>query len=517
MSFLTNLLQGQGCSVEGGIAQTNGLSSLMDGVYDNFNVSMQGIDSANANDQAFDVNLNGYNCNEAEHSYGYNDMGGMSNTGMIDKAFINASQSGSMDNNLYVNGGAQMYSANPLAIMMNMQRQHNDMLMFMNSMKNANPAFQHSISHHNPVHTINEAISSAVESGTMNPEKLQEIWNDYGHTSNSTEFNEFKSELNQKLDGPSQGGYDEAWNRLKSKLESMDDFKYEFSRDNPYKELPEDTNFFDIGLQLYNEGQIKNAIDAFEAEININNENDEAWRLLGECHAEHENDKTAIYCLNKAHEYDPYNLDALLALGTSYTNELNAVKALQSLKMWLTHNPKFVGIQVKEDEYSDGTLMDEVMQLMLQAETYSPNDPDVLTVIGVLYNVSQDYDSAVVCFEKALSLRPNNYSLLNKMAATLANSNKFSVALKLYEQALQIRPQYTRAWLNLGVSYSNLNNHLDAAKAYVKAIKLNKHNPQIYSYLQVEVTNLNRLDLVSLCSAENIDYVDAELSKMHLF
>ena len=111
----------------------------------------------------------------------------------------------------------------------------------------------------------------------------------------------------------------------------------------------------------------------------------------------------------------------------------------------------------------------------------------------------------------------NNYSLLNKIAATLANGNKFSQALKLYDQALQMRPQYTRAWLNLGVSYSNLNNHLDAAKAYAQAIRLNRHNPQMYNYLQVELTNLNRLDLVPLCNMENIEQVNAELDKMHLF
>jgi peroxin-5 len=516
MSFLSNLLQGQGCSVDGEITNSNGLSSLMDGIYDNFNVPMQGMDSASAMDQTFDVSLNGYNRQDIDHTYNNNDMASMSSAASMDKTYMDGGA-----NNVFMNGGPQMFSSNPLELMMHMQRQQNDMLMFMNTMNtmnNFNQALQPSTQQlHHPVNTINEAISLAVESGSMNPEKLQEIWNNYGHTSNSTEFNEFKSKLNEKLDGPSQSGYDEAWNRLKSKLESIDDFKYEYVRDNPYKEMPENTNFFAIGLQLYNEGNIKSAIEAFEAEINVNNENDEAWRLLGECHAENENDKTAIYCLNKAHEYDPYNLDALLALGTSYTNELNAVKALQSLKMWLTHNPKFVGIQIKEDEYSDGTLMDEVMQMMLQAESYTPNDPDILTVIGVLYNVSQDYDSAVLCFEKALSLKPNNYSLLNKIAATLANGNKFSQALKLYDQALQMRPQYTRAWLNLGVSYSNLNNHLDAAKAYAQAIRLNRHNPQMYNYLQVELTNLNRLDLVPLCNMENMEQVSTEIDKMHLF
>ena len=35
------------------------------------------------------------------------------------------------------------------------------------------------------------------------------------------------------------------------------------------------------------------------------------------------------------------------------------------------------GMKVKVDMYSDGSLMDEVMQLMLQAEKHSGGDPGV--------------------------------------------------------------------------------------------------------------------------------------------
>ncbi len=30
---------------------------------------------------------------------------------------------------------------------------------------------------------------------------------------------------------------------------------------------------------------------------------------------------------------------------------------------WLQHHPKFFGLKVDRDEYSDGTLMDDVMQV----------------------------------------------------------------------------------------------------------------------------------------------------------
>lgn len=48
------------------------------------------------------------------------------------------------------------------------------------------------------------------------------------------------------------------------------------------------------------------------------------------------------------------------ALGTSYVNELDSQKALHNLKAWVQHNPKYSGLEIAVDEYSDGTLMDEV-------------------------------------------------------------------------------------------------------------------------------------------------------------
>ena len=50
----------------------------------------------------------------------------------------------------------------------------------------------------------------------------------------------------------------------------------------------------------------------------------------------------------------------ICCLGTSYVNELDSVKALETLRAWITHNPRFQGLKVTADEYSDGTLMDEV-------------------------------------------------------------------------------------------------------------------------------------------------------------
>lgn len=107
-------------------------------------------------------------------------------------------------------------------------------------------------------------------------------------------------------------------------------------------------------MQLYNEGKVNDAIYAFEAAAVSDTENAETWRMLGACHSENDDDKKAILSLCKAVENDPYYLDALLALGTSYVNEMEPLKALEALRAWVAHNPKFQGLSVEPDEFSDG-------------------------------------------------------------------------------------------------------------------------------------------------------------------
>jgi peroxin-5 len=48
-------------------------------------------------------------------------------------------------------------------------------------------------------------------------------------------------------------------------------------------------------MASFEAGRIKEAILAFEAELQVNDENSEAWRMLGLCHAENDEVYICIY------------------------------------------------------------------------------------------------------------------------------------------------------------------------------------------------------------------------------
>ena len=64
----------------------------------------------------------------------------------------------------------------------------------------------------------------------------------------------------------------------------------------------------------------------------------------------------------------------------------------------------------------------------------SPEDADVHIVLGVLYNLSREYDRAIEAFQTALKLKPRDISLRNKLGATQANSVQSADAISSYQQ-----------------------------------------------------------------------------------
>jgi tetratricopeptide (TPR) repeat protein len=67
--------------------------------------------------------------------------------------------------------------------------------------------------------------------------------------------------------------------------------------------------------------------------------------------------------------------------------------------------------------------MRDIERLLLRTLDYDrTNDAaaDVYEALGVVYNVSRDYDAAINSFRLAINAFPNDYQLRNKLGATLA-------------------------------------------------------------------------------------------------
>ena len=151
--------------------------------------------------------------------------------------------------------------------------------------------------------------------------------------------------------------------------------------------------------------------------------------------------------------------------------------------------------------------MRDVERLLLRALEYDRTDDaaaDVYEALGVVYNVSRDYDAAVDAFRRAIDVRPRDYQLRNKLGATLANGNRSDEALPLYKVALSLKPKYARGWLNMAISHSNLHNYSEAARCYLQTLSLNPEARHVWSYLRIALTCDEKWDLLPLAASQNL-------------
>ncbi|KAJ8534391.1 hypothetical protein K7X08_016119 [Anisodus acutangulus] len=301
--------------------------------------------------------------------------------------------------------------------------------------------------------------------------------------------------------------YDEYMNEQAALKQQSDASRgvYVFSDLNPYVGHP---NPLKEGQELFRKGLLSEAVLALEAEVLKNPENAESWRLLGIAHAENDDDQQAIAAMMRAQEADPANLEVLLSLGVSHTNELEQQAALKYLYSWLCHHPKYGSIAPQDQPVS--FYHADVARLFTDAAQMAPDDADVHIVLGVLYNLSREYDKAIESFKTALKLKPRDYSLWNKLGATQANSIQSADAIEAYQQALDIKPNYVRAWANMGISYANQGMYEDSIRYYVRALAMNPKADNAWQYLRISLSCASRNDMLEACDLRNLDVLQKE-------
>ncbi|KAJ9591162.1 hypothetical protein L9F63_002317, partial [Diploptera punctata] len=263
-----------------------------------------------------------------------------------------------------------------------------------------------------------------------------------------------------------------------------DPFKeYSFETDNPMRD---NQNALEEGKQKLEAGDLPSAVLCFEAACQQEPDNSEAWQLLGTTQAENEQirDYTILTFFSFCLELEPSNLTALMALAVSYTNESYQNQACHALMEWLHQNPKYSDLVSKTDELASSKIgnvssllmsdiHEKVKNMYIEAARRNPSDKidsDVQCGLGVLFNLSNEYDKAVDCFKAALQDSSEDFRMWNRLGATLANGSRSEEAVDAYHNALQLSPGFIRARYNLGITCVNLAAYKEAAEHLLTAL-----------------------------------------------
>lgn len=305
-----------------------------------------------------------------------------------------------------------------------------------------------------------------------------------------------------------------------------------FKQENKYLETKEETDLVELARQLLRENKTQEALLALEAECQRNRENADAWVLLGRIHSDFDDDDKAAACLLTANEVDPFNIEALHALGISCTNSFEEFQAMIYLLEWIKIHPLYSKYfdksnpmldykkiqaeqrnQSDEDHYSKVSRLEELkkefywatIQLMEHIALNSKPDTDLYLALGISNFIPHDYQKSINYFRKAVEINPKDYNCWNKLGAILAHSKLHLEAINAYRKAIEFKPDYLRCWANLGIAYFNMDNYDQAISCYLTALKLDKDNPNVWSYLNSVFMHTNNMEDSQLTYSRDIN------------
>ena len=324
---------------------------------------------------------------------------------------------------------------------------------------------------------------------------------------------EWAAEFEEMKRGNPDWALENVWDQIESEgaaLRNAERSHYQFTDPNPYLGRKD---ALEVGRDLFRRGVLSEAALALEAAVRADPKLVEGWRLLGTVHAENDDDRKAIAAMTKANEADPNNLEVLLSLGVSHTNELDQDEAVGHMRAWLRNQPRFRALEAEHASALGPGGVDtpaSVLELFKRAASAAPRDADVHAVLGVLAHLCRDYDAAVDAFNRALDIAPHDYSMWNKLGATQANSARSADAMAAYQRALDLKPNYVRAWCNMGIAFANQGKYADSVAYYVRALSLNPQAESAWGYLRISLGCCGRIELMEAVDRKDLELLQRE-------
>jgi len=258
-------------------------------------------------------------------------------------------------------------------------------------------------------------------------------------------------------------------------------------------------NLKQVGRSLYLLGKHKQAIDVYEEAQRIGIDDWEVWHNKGLCHLYLKAYQEACDDFKAANAIQRHD-STYMQLGKVYTLQENYEAAIEVYLEALEFSPENPEILT-----TVGLLYLRLGQnyrafdFLGNSLTHDPKNPKSILAAGSIIQDHNDMDVALIKYRIAAVATPNSAQLWNNIGMCFFGKQRYVAAIACLKRALYLDPFEWIISYNLGLVHLNTEQYASAFHYLSASINLKPDFPSSYMYLGITLSRLD--DFENACSA----------------
>ncbi|CAD7958041.1 unnamed protein product [Amoebophrya sp. A120] len=264
---------------------------------------------------------------------------------------------------------------------------------------------------------------------------------------------------------------------------------------NPHNVL----NLKQVGRSLYLLGNHKAAIDVYDEAQILSPDDWEIWHNKGLCYMYLRSYDDAVDAFEKANEMQRHDV-TFLQLGKVFVLREEYKKAIDVYQEALEFSPENPEILT-----TMGILYLRMGESLTAFDhlgnslTHNPRNPKTILAAGSIIQDHADMDVALVKYRVAAVHTPNSAQLWNNIGMCFFGKQKYVASIACLKRALYLDPFEWIISYNLGLVHLNTGQYASAFHYFSSSINLKPDFPSSYMYLAITLSRLD--DFTNSCAA----------------
>lgn len=238
--------------------------------------------------------------------------------------------------------------------------------------------------------------------------------------------------------------------------------------------LPSEEEILEHVMQLYTSGHREKALEL------INAEDYRSHCLLGNFYMEMKDYQKARDCFEAALEDDQENINAYNGLGRAHYYLDEKEKARSCMEKALAIDGQFARARSNLGlMYSELNDYDNAIKHYQLAAASDPNDIDSWWGLGYAYAEKKDYVNAETSYLSALQVDDQHQSIWTNLGYIYQQTEQYEKADQAFLKVTEINPEDIEAWANLAKYYSHSGRYRLGIEYFGKVVRMKRGNVSV--------------------------------------